>query len=83
VESNTWPQAPKDAFIVGLKELPEWDMTSPLPHKHIFFGHCYKGQAGWKELLRRFVSGGGTLLDMEFLNDEKGTAIQLHTQSRH
>ena len=46
VETGSWKTAaPKDAFIVGLKELPEND-TSPLVHRHIFFGHAYKGQAG-------------------------------------
>ena len=73
VEHGGWKTAPADNFIVGLKELPEND-TSPLRHRHIFFGHCFKGQFGWKELLNRFVDGGGALLDMEFLNDEKGMA---------
>ena len=31
-----------DAIIFGLKELPE-DGT-PLAHRHIMFGHAYKGQ---------------------------------------
>ena len=39
---NSWPTAPRDAIIFGLKELPE-DGT-PLPHRHIMFGHAYKGQ---------------------------------------
>ena len=39
---NSWPDAPADAIIFGLKELPE-DAT-PLTHKHILFGHAYKGQ---------------------------------------
>jgi saccharopine dehydrogenase (NAD+, L-lysine-forming) len=71
VLENSWRNAPLDAFIVGLKELPEND-TSPLKHKHIFFGHCYKHQEGWKDLLFRFKEGGGELLDLEFLNDERG-----------
>eukprot|EP01135_Chromosphaera_perkinsii_P012198 Nk52_evm17s2612 gene=Nk52_evmTU17s2612 len=67
--TGSWQtQAPKDVFIIGLKELPEGDVT-PLQHRHIFFGHCYKGQEGWKDLLARFMSGGGQLYDMEFLND--------------
>ncbi|EGD75978.1 saccharopine dehydrogenase [Salpingoeca rosetta] len=70
VETGSWPTAPKDAYIVGLKELPE--DTSPLEHTHIYFGHCYKGQGGWKELLARFRAGGGKLLDLEFLTDATG-----------
>jgi len=72
VEKGSWRTAPTDFYIVGLKELPEND-NSPLVHRHIFFGHCFKYQFGWKELLQRFTVGGGSLLDMEFLNDEKGT----------
>ena len=83
MEHGGWKTAPADNFIVGLKELPEND-TSPLRHRHIFFGHCFKGQFGWKELLKRFVDGGGALLDMEFLNDEKGTTAHTHrSAARH
>jgi len=74
VETGSWRTAPTEYFIVGLKELPEND-ESPLKHRHIFFGHCYKYQKGWKELLARFSAGGGTLLDMEFLNDDKGRRV--------
>ncbi|KAI8050957.1 saccharopine dehydrogenase [Syncephalis plumigaleata] len=42
-------QAPADAYIVGLKELPE--EKTPLKHTHIFFAHCYKQQAGWQDIL--------------------------------
>ncbi|KAI8450315.1 ubiquitin thiolesterase [Phakopsora pachyrhizi] len=68
VEHNSWPQAPAEAMIIGLKELPPND-SSPLTHTHIMFGHCYKQQAGYKEILNRFKSGNGTLLDLEFLQD--------------
>jgi hypothetical protein len=71
VDAGSWKQAPKDAYVIGLKELPEND-ASPLQHAHIFFAHCYKRQAGWKDVLARFVEGNGTLLDLEFLNDERG-----------
>lgn len=73
VETATWYDAPQDAFIVGLKELPEED--TPLKHRHIFFGHAYKNQAGWKELLLRFKKGGGALLDLEFLTNDKGRRV--------
>ncbi|MEL7081780.1 MAG: hypothetical protein AAGK82_10265, partial [Pseudomonadota bacterium] len=49
---NTWPKAPSDAIIFGLKELPEDD--TPLIHRHIMFGHAYKGQPTGLRLLRRF-----------------------------
>lgn len=63
-----------DAYIVGLKELPEND-NSPLQHTHIFFAHCFKNQAGWKEILNRFKTGKGTILDLEFLNDNQGRRV--------
>lgn len=72
VPALSWKtDAPADAYIVGLKELPEND-DSPLHHTHIFFAHCFKNQGGWKELLHRFDAGKGTILDLEFLNDENG-----------
>ena len=43
VPPGSWvSEAPKDALIYGLKELP--DSTEPLMHRHIMFGHCFKGQ---------------------------------------
>jgi saccharopine dehydrogenase (NAD+, L-lysine-forming) len=68
VGHNTWPSAPSEALILGLKELPPND-DSPLKHTHIMFGHCYKQQAGYKEILNRFKRGNGRLLDLEFLQD--------------
>lgn len=73
VESNTWPSAPSEAVILGLKELPESD--EPLRHRHIFFAHCFKGQAGAAELLARFKAGGAQLYDLEFLNDANGRRV--------
>ncbi|PKP80206.1 MAG: saccharopine dehydrogenase, partial [Alphaproteobacteria bacterium HGW-Alphaproteobacteria-2] len=58
---GAWRTAPRDAIIFGLKELP--DDGSPLPHRHIMFGHAFKGQAGGPRLLARFRAGGGTLYD--------------------
>lgn len=71
VPNGTWKTAPLDTYIIGLKELPEND-DSPISHTHIFFAHCYKNQAGWQDIIRRFVKGNGVILDMEFLTDEKG-----------
>ena len=56
---NSWPDAPAEAIVFGLKELPE-DGT-PLRHRHIMFGHAFKGQPAGRELLKRFKAGGGTL----------------------
>jgi saccharopine dehydrogenase (NAD+, L-lysine forming) len=70
---NLWPKAPQDAIIFGLKELPE-DGT-PLTHRHIMFGHAYKGQPAGQVLLKRFNAGGGTLYDLEYLVDETGRRV--------
>ncbi len=70
---NLWHMAPADAIIFGLKELPE-DGT-PLTHRHIMFGHAYKGQPAGQVLLRRFKVGGGTLYDLEYLVDESGRRV--------
>ena len=70
---NLWPQAPGDAIIFGLKELPE-DGTA-LTHRHIMFGHAFKGQPAGRELLKRFKAGGGTLYDLEYLVDETGRRV--------
>ena len=73
VEEGSWPQAPKERLIIGLKELPE--DTFPLVHEHIQFAHCYKDQAGWKDVLGRFPAGKGTLYDLEFLEDDNGRRV--------
>ena len=70
---NSWPEAPLDAIVFGLKELPE-DGT-PLRHRHIMFGHAYKGQPAGRELLQRFKAGGGTLYDLEYLVGEDGRRV--------
>ncbi|PIE15434.1 MAG: saccharopine dehydrogenase [Rhodobacterales bacterium] len=70
---NSWPDAPADAVIFGLKELPA--DGSPLKHRHIMFGHAYKGQPSGQVLLQRFKAGGGTLYDLEYLVDENGRRV--------
>ncbi|MCT4554488.1 MAG: saccharopine dehydrogenase [Pelagimonas sp.] len=70
---GSWPEAPRDAIIFGLKELPEAD--TPLEHRHIMFGHAYKGQAAGQRLLKRFNAGGGTLYDLEYLVEENGRRV--------
>lgn len=72
-DTGSWVSAPPDAVIVGLKELP--DQPGELRHRHIYFGHAYKGQPGAAELLSRFVAGGGALLDLEYLADDRGRRL--------
>lgn len=69
----SWPEAPHDAIIFGLKELPE-DGTA-LPHRHIMFGHAFKGQHSGCALLERFKAGGGTLYDLEYLVGSDGRRV--------
>lgn len=73
VPAHSWPDAPHDAIIFGLKELP--DYGTPLPHRHIMFGHAFKGQPSGQRLLHRFAAGGGTLYDLEYLLDETGRRV--------
>ncbi|QBF33711.1 saccharopine dehydrogenase [Thalassococcus sp. S3] len=70
---GSWPAAPSDAIIFGLKELPE--DGAPLAHRHIMFGHAFKGQPAGLRLLRRFKEGGGTLYDLEYLVEEDGRRV--------
>lgn len=73
VPFGLWKAAPKERIIIGLKELEE--QTFPLIHTHIQFAHCYKNQAGWREVLGRFIRGGGTLYDLEFLVNDQGRRV--------
>lgn len=102
VPEGSWVDAPADAIILGLKELPEsdsmsfchpalhffnscmstsyfglanLDVSAPLHHAHIHFGHCFKRQEYWNLYLNRFAQGGGTLYDLEFLTDASGKRI--------
>jgi saccharopine dehydrogenase (NAD+, L-lysine-forming) len=70
---GSWETAPNDAIIFGLKELPE--TGTPLRHRHIMFGHAYKGQPSGRILLDRFKAGGGTLYDLEYLTLEDGRRV--------
>lgn len=74
VPEGSWPNAPEDHIIIGLKELEDKD-PFPLRHTHIQFSHCYKNQGGWQDVLGRFPRGGGTLYDMEFLADANGRRV--------
>ncbi|GHG86135.1 saccharopine dehydrogenase [Streptomyces lanatus] len=71
--AGSWVSAPSTAVVLGLKELPE--EPAELTHRHIYFGHAYKGQPGAEALLGRFAAGGGTLLDLEYLVDDNGRRL--------
>lgn len=71
--AGSWVDAPREQVIVGIKELPA--APAALVHRHVYFGHAYKGQDGAATLLGRFVAGGGTLLDIEYLVDDAGRRL--------
>ncbi|TDD34954.1 saccharopine dehydrogenase [Actinomadura sp. KC06] len=73
VPAGTWPDAPDDCFILGLKDPGR--PAGPPRHRHIYFAHAFKGQYGSAELLGAFAAGGGTLLDLEHLVDEAGRRL--------
>jgi len=73
VKSQSWKKAPKNAIILGLKELRKDNF--PLKHLHIHFAHCFKNQFGWDKQLSRWIKGRGTLLDLEFLMDDTGRRV--------
>ena len=70
---GSWSAAPLDAYILGLKELPEG--ASPIRHRHIYFAHAYKKHVGASALLKRFKNGRGAVFDLEYLHDEDGRRI--------
>lgn len=74
VPKGSWRNAPEDAFIIAVKEMPGED-EFPLAHRHIHFGHMFKDQPGWREGLARFRAGGGVLYDLENLTDETGRRV--------
>jgi saccharopine dehydrogenase (NAD+, L-lysine forming) len=73
VPTGMWEYAPHDAYILGLKNLPE--SYQLLRHRHIYFAHSFKAQLHSKWLLRRFRKGGGILYDLEFLIGNQGKRV--------
>lgn len=73
IPEHSWKNAPPNHIIIGLKELEE--ESFPLSNEYIHFAHCYKNQAGWRDVLGRFARGHGTLYDLEFLQDSNGRRI--------
>ena len=72
-KEHGWPSAPKNTIILGLKELPKY--TEIIEHKHIMFGHAFKGQTCGLELLKKFKAGKGVLYDLEYLTDPEGRRL--------
>ena len=73
VPAGSWVTADPEVVVVGIKELPA--EPAALRHRHVYFGHAYKGQHDAEELLRRFVAGGGELLDLEYLVNDDGRRV--------
>jgi saccharopine dehydrogenase (NAD+, L-lysine-forming) len=73
VDAGTWTDAPDDAYVLGIKELP--DEPASLRHRHIYFAHAFKGQEDAERTLERFGRGGGRLLDIEYLTDRDGKRL--------
>ncbi|MGB7450416.1 MAG: saccharopine dehydrogenase [Ornithinimicrobium sp.] len=64
--AGSWVDAEPSAYVLGIKELS--DEPAALRHTHIYFAHAYKEQQGSTDVLRRFVAGGGELIDIEYLS---------------
>lgn len=73
VAEGAWRNAPPTAVIIGLKELDA--ALGPFRHHHVHFAHAFKGQQGWRSVLRAFEAGGGHLSDLEYLVDERGHRV--------
>ena len=73
VAEGTWTDAPHDAYVLGIKELP--DEPESLRHQHIYFAHAFKGQEDARRTLERFRRSGGRLLDIEYLTDTDGKRV--------
>ena len=71
--AESWIDAPAEAYVVGLKALPE--DTAPIGGRHLYFAHAYKQQRGSRELLARFAAGGGEILDLEYFTDADGRRL--------
>lgn len=70
---GSWTEAPDNAVVVGIKELP--DEPDELRHQHVYFAHSFKGQEGSERVLERFRRGGGRLFDIEYLTGEDGKRV--------
>jgi saccharopine dehydrogenase (NAD+, L-lysine forming) len=74
VAANSWyKEAPDNAIIVGIKELP--NSIPNFKHTHIYFAHVYKEQAESAAILEKFKLGGGKLIDLEYMTDSDGRRV--------
>ncbi len=71
--TGSWTEAPDDAVVLGIKELP--DEPAELRHHHVYFAHAFKGQDDAAFTLGRFEAGGGRLSDIEYLTGEDGRRV--------
>ncbi|MHA1540799.1 MAG: saccharopine dehydrogenase [Alphaproteobacteria bacterium] len=71
--AGSWKTAPKDAFILGVKEIEETQKI--ITHKQIHFAHVYKNQTGWEKDLARYKNGEALLYDLEFLTNADGRRV--------
>ena len=84
VPPGTWHDAPGRAFILGIKEVLQEEITAhnlALKHRHIYFAHVFKGQSLTPVTMRRFALGQGTLLDLEYLVDAEGRRVATFSYS--
>ena len=73
VAAGSWVDAPEEALVFGVKELP--DQPDSLRGSFTHFAHLYKDQRGWQNEIARFKRGGATLYDLEYLTDERGGRV--------
>jgi saccharopine dehydrogenase (NAD+, L-lysine forming) len=73
VEQGSWTQAPKNAIILGLKELGEAEF--PLCHKHLSACHYLDGEQEAYHYMPRFKAGGGMIYGIEALRSITGRQI--------
>jgi hypothetical protein len=71
--AGSWVNSPKRTIIVGLKALPE--SCEIFHHRLIFFAHVYNKQEGWENLMKKFSTAGGKIIDLEFMVDDKGRRV--------
>jgi len=73
VKAGSWVDSPKETIVVGLKALP--GNIDTFIHRHIFFAHVYKEQDGWREWIGKFRTGGGAIIDLEYMVDDNGRRV--------
>lgn len=74
ITTEPWFKQPKDALIIGLKELTNLDKLNA--HTHIYFSHSYKQQSNANQILQAFRSSNSVIYDLEyFLNNDGRRAL--------